>query len=98
MLLNANMMNTILPYIDSQVLWEHTLRMSKDFTSFFYFTMEANENIAFYSTLPFEKGQAFRDIVVYVTPELNDTFLKILNHCQKRSEIEILSQKQVEDS
>jgi hypothetical protein len=72
--------------------------MAKDYSSFFYFTLESNENIAFYSTLPFEKGQFFRDISVYVTPELNNSFQNILAHCQQKNEIEVLSQTIISDS
>lgn len=98
MLLNANMSITKVSYINDRFLWEYKLRMPKDYSSFFYFTLESNENIAFYSTLPFEKGQYFRDISVYVTPELNPTFQSILAHCQKTAEIEILSTASVTDS
>ena len=79
-------------YLESQELVQFTLRMSKEDTSFFYFTLEANENIAFYSTLDFEKGQHYRDIVVHVTPELKTVFKKILIHLQKSRTIEILKQ------
>ena len=71
--------------------------MSKDFTSFLYFTLEANENLCFYSTLPFEKAQAHRDIVVYCTPELKDPFDKVIKHLMKRAKITVLSEQLVLD-
>ena len=84
-------------YITDKKLTKTVLRMPKDFTSFFYFTMESNENIGFYSTLPFEKGQAHRDIVVYTTPELHPDFQNILKHCGKRQELEILEKALIDD-
>lgn len=78
------------------------LRMSKAYSSFFYFTLEANENICFYSTLPFEKGQSFRDIVVYTTVELKENFICILNHCMNsklhQNDIEILEHTIINDT
>lgn len=87
-------MNT---YTESQKLHKTVLRMAKNYSSFFYFTMEANENIAFYSTMAFEKGQNHRDIVVYTTPELHPYFQKILAHCQKNNEIQILEESEFID-
>ena len=80
-------------YSDKREIVEYLLRMEKSYSSFFYFTLEANEGIAFFSTMPFEKGQQFRDIVVRTTPELEKDLVSIINHCSKKAEIEILSQK-----
>ena len=84
-------------YKETNQLIQTTIRMQKDATSFFYFTMESNENISFYSTLPFEKGQIFRDIIVTSTPELQETFESILKHCSKTIEITLLEQKTIQD-
>ena len=84
-------------YSSENKLIKTLLRMSKDYSSFFYFTLEANENICFYSTMPFEKGQAYRDIVVYCTPELDDHFQGVLKHCQKNHEIEVIESSIVND-
>lgn len=84
-------------YQESLNLTKTVLRMSKDYTSFFYFTLESNENNCFYSTLPFEKGQSYRDILVYCTPELDEAFQQILKHCQKKQKITILEKSLVSD-
>ena len=85
-------------YIEDQNLTKTILRMPKVETSFFYFTMEANENMAFYSTLPFEKGQNYRDIVVYTTPELYQNLKKIVSHLLKRgAHFEILEEVLIAD-
>lgn len=92
MLLKQNQGIHLKTYSNSQELTQITVRMDKMDTSFFYFTLEANENICFYSTLDFEKGQKHRDIVVYITPELLQDFKNILNHLQKFRSIQVLSE------
>ena len=84
-------------YTAKNKLTKTLLRMTKDYSSFFYFTLEANENIWFYSTMPFEKGQAHRDIVVYCTPELDAHFQGVLKHCQKGHEIEVIESSIIDD-
>ena len=85
-------------YLDNQVLKQFILRMDKNDTSFFYFTMESNENVCFYSTLNFEKGQKFRDIIIHVTPELEEHFLGVLQHQKKKRSIEILDESYTTDA
>lgn len=85
-------------YLNSNKLFELILRMPKNDTSFVYFTLEANENKSFYSTLPFDKGQLFRDMVIMTTPEFKDQVLSIIEHCKKNTDLEILSQSFIEDS
>ena len=70
-------------YKEDKLLLRTTLSMEKDVTSFLYFTLEANEGICFYSTLPFEKGDKYRDIVLYSTPELKPDLENILSHLKK---------------
>jgi hypothetical protein len=84
-------------YTNSHKLFEIILRMPKNDTSFVYFTLEANENKSFYSTLPFEKGQLSRDMVIMSTPEFKDQLLSIIEHCKKTTDIEILSQQFIDD-
>ncbi|MBT4792564.1 MAG: hypothetical protein HON90_13410 [Halobacteriovoraceae bacterium] len=85
-------------YTQNKILSKFILRMDKSYSSFFYFTLEANENICFYSTLPHEKGQRYRDIVVYTTPELRKVFINILQHCKKNQEIEVLLDTEICDT
>lgn len=51
------------------------LRVSKDQAAFLYFQLEANEGLAFYSTLDQSLQEAFRDIELFspmlLEPELN---------------------------
>lgn len=84
-------------YKNTSALVQYLLRMPKNYSSFFYFTLEANEGIAFYSTLPFEKSQNYRDIIVRCTPELEAALENIIQHCQKSAEIEILNKELISD-
>ncbi len=84
-------------YTKTKKLIKFVLRMPKEETSFFYFTLESNENIAFYSTLDFEKGQAYRDIIVFTTPELLEYLNRILDHLSKTLRIETLSIQEISD-
>lgn len=88
-------MNT---YIETKTLNKIVLRMDKSYSSFLYFTLESNENISFYSTLAFEKGQKFRDIVIYTTPELYPHLQHVLEYSMKRAEIEVIESCQIIDS
>lgn len=83
-------------YTQSHKLYEITLRMSKDYTSFLYFILESNENIAFYSTLPFEKGQSYRDVVIRSTPELQKDLQSILEHLKNKITYDVLGEKYLE--
>jgi hypothetical protein len=84
-------------YLEKKEIVEYLLRMDKSYSSFFYFTLEANEGVAFFSTMPFEKGQQFRDILVRTTPELEKELINIISHCSKKAEIEILSNQTLSD-
>ena len=72
-------------------LVQYLLRMPKADSSFFYFVLEANEGIAFYSTMPFTKGQMYRDIQVTCTKELDLELSNIIKHCNSKLSIEELS-------
>lgn len=87
-----------LTHNNDQVLKKITLRMPKSTSSFFYFALESNENIGFYSTLPFEKHQEFRDVVVISTPELYGHLKGIINHYQDHCQHQILSEEEIIDS
>ena len=86
------------PYISSKKLIKYTFRLPKAFSSFFYFTLESNENLAFYSTLSHKTGDTHRDIVVRTTPELENQFKSLVDHCKKKGDIELLSREEEDDS
>ena len=84
-------------YTEDKKIFQIHARVSKNESSFLYFTLEANENVAFYSTIPFEKGQAYRDIVINCTPELKTHLLGVLDHLQKKIKIEVLKEELIDD-
>lgn len=81
-----------------QVLNKVVLRMPKCASSFFYFALESNENIAFYSTLPFEKHQQYRDIEIFSSPELYSHLTHLIEHYQETCQIQKLSEEKITDS
>lgn len=85
-------------YISSKKLRQVTIRLQKEHSSFFYFTMEANDNIAFYSTLPGERNSSVRDILITLTPELSKTMDQIFEHFKTRYPLEILKDEIIIDS
>ncbi|MBL7665018.1 MAG: DUF4911 domain-containing protein [Bacteriovoracaceae bacterium] len=80
-------MNT---YLENKKLNYYVLEMPKEDSSFFYFTLESNEGICFYSTLDFEKGEKTRKVEVHVPPEWNHSFLSLLEHLSKTISFKIL--------
>ncbi|MBD65783.1 MAG: hypothetical protein CME62_11285 [Halobacteriovoraceae bacterium] len=82
----------------TQELVEYEISVSKDKSSFVYFTLESNENICFYSTKDFEKGSLTRELLIRCTPELKPELDSILKHLQKKFPITFLSQKIIKDS
>lgn len=79
----------------SDRLLKTTYRMSKNETALFYFFLESRDNLCFYSTLPFEKGQQWRDIVTYCTESLIDPFKSTIRHMNNSISFEILSEEMV---
>lgn len=43
-------------------IYHLVVRLAKEHSAFFYFTLEANEGLGFYSTLPHIEGDLHRDI------------------------------------
>ena len=48
--------------IEKTKLFHIIVRLPKEDSAFLYFLLESHEGLAFYSTLPHEIGQAYRDI------------------------------------
>lgn len=85
-------------YIETQELIEYHIRLSKEKSSFLYFILESNENLCFYSTLPFEKGSTTRELCIRCTPELEEQVAALIEHCQSKFDIEIISCKTIKDN
>lgn len=74
------------------------VRVPKSESAFFYFQLEANENLAFYYTLKHRTGAAYRDVAI-LSPwcfkeEVNDLLKRLAD---APVELEIIEQKEVPD-
>lgn len=78
-------------------LHHRILRLSKEDTSFLYFTLESNEGIAFYSTLPFEQAQEYRDVTIKCPIELKPQLDGILEHFKLKTNYEEIKSEIIED-
>lgn len=84
-------------YMEDKKLRNVVIRLAREHSSMFYFIMESNDNVAFYSTLPFAKDALHRDITVHCTPELSDTMDIILDQFKKKYPLEVLQDELVND-
>ena len=71
-------------------IYKIVIRVPKRESAFTYFTLEANEGIGFYSTLPFEKGDMFRDIEITCSISLKSELEHIVEVLGKAFPIEFL--------
>ena len=55
------------------------IRMRKEDSVFVYFVFEAHEGICSYSTLPFEKSDAHRDMILRIPPDFEQEVQEVLN-------------------
>ena len=83
---------------ETKKIYNVILRISKRNSSFLYFTLEANENIAFYSTVVQTQPCDYRDIDIKCTIDLKDNLTKILEHFSKENPYEVLSEQILIDS
>jgi len=75
---------------EQNALMTTTIRVLKEHSSFLYFTFEASEGIAFYSTKEDSAGMPYRDIELNHTPEYNEAVISILNKLSERFTIDWL--------
>ena len=66
------------------------IEVPKNESSFVYFTLEANEGLCFYSTLPHNEGSQVREIQIFITKSLHNEFLTVFNFLKKKVEIKIV--------
>lgn len=83
---------------ETKKLRQVCIRVTKADSSFVYFTFEANEGLAFYSTLDESSDTHHRDLIIHTTPEYYDPLMGVIEHLRKKMPIEILSEQEVEDS
>lgn len=81
----------------SKKLKQIRARVDKAGSSFVYFTLEANEGIAFYSTLDESSDENHRDLLIHTTPEYYAPLMAVLERLREKTPIEILSEQEVDD-
>ncbi|MBC77906.1 MAG: hypothetical protein CME64_18005 [Halobacteriovoraceae bacterium] len=91
-------MREIMNHHETKKLRQMRLRVTKADSSFLYFTFESNEGLAFYSTLNESSDEHHRDILLHTTPEYYTPVLNLLEHLRKKMPIEVLFDKEIEDS
>lgn len=84
-------------YKNDKLLTRLVCRLTKAGSSYFYFTLESNEGLAFYSTLNESIDEDHRDILIHSPIELTQHLDHLINECQKFVEIQVISREVIED-
>ncbi len=71
-------------------LFHYVVRLNKEDSAFFYFQFEANEGLCFYSTLPFNPHDQFRDLDLKGDLRLRDQVDHVLSKMSEKFPIEYL--------
>ena len=81
----------------SAQLFHYVVRLAKEDSAFFYFQLEANDGICFYSTLPYTPHDQFRDIDLKGDILLKKEMDYILEVCGAKFAIEFLVNETIDD-
>jgi hypothetical protein len=84
-------------YQSTQLLRKIIIRVPKEHSSFCYFTLEANEGMAFYSTLESSLKKQYRDILIHTPIELSENLMNILEHLKHQVDLTILENETITD-
>ncbi len=81
----------------SSQLFHYVLRLNKEDSAFFYFQLEANEGLCFYSTLPYEPHTQYRDLDLKGDILLKKEIELLIENCSKKFHIDILINEIIPD-
>jgi hypothetical protein len=81
----------------SSQLFHYIIRLNKEDSAFFYFQLEANDGVCFYSTIDHPHHAQYRDIELRGDILLKKEMEHILNECAKKFKIEILLDETILD-
>ena len=84
-------------YNHSSQLFHYIIRLNKEDSAFFYFQLESNEGLCFYSTLAYEPHTQYRDIDLKGDILLRDDIRRMLDQCAKKFKIDILIDEIIPD-
>jgi hypothetical protein len=71
-------------------LFHYIIRLSKEDSAFFYFQLESNDGLCFYSTLEHPHHAQYRDIELKGDVLFKKEALHLINECKKKFPIEVL--------
>lgn len=74
----------------TQELFHIIIRVPKEHSAFTYFQLEANEGLAFYSTLDHLNGQTYRDIDLKGPKELEAELRRLIDSLSSSFSIEYM--------
>lgn len=69
-------------------IFHFVIRVPKEHSAFTYFQLEANDGLAFYSTLPHHEGQTYRDIELRGSKALEPELKRLLEFLSQKFSIE----------
>jgi hypothetical protein len=78
-------------------LFHYIIRMNKADSAFFYFQLESNDGLAFYSTLSYDPHTQYRDIDLKGDLLLRDEIVHLLDYCSLKIKFEILVDEIITD-
>lgn len=81
----------------STQLFHYVIRLNKEDSAFFYFQLEANDGLCFYSTLPYEHHAQHRDIDLKGDLRLKKEVTSMIDYCSQKFPIEILVDETIPD-
>lgn len=81
----------------SSQLFHYVVRMNKEDSAFFYFQLESNEGLCFYSTLSYEPHTQYRDIDLKGDVLLKKEIGQLLVQCSTKFKIDILVDEIIPD-
>ena len=85
-------------YRETKELYYCRLRVPKDEAYFLYFTLEANEGMAYYSTLEDSLSGQYRDIDVRAPIEWKEPLLALISRLQSEIRLDVVEEKILSDS
>jgi hypothetical protein len=85
-----------MPNYSSQ-LFHYVVRLNKEDSAFFYFQLEANDGLCFYSTLPYEPHTQYRDLDLKGDILLKNEIDLLIKHCSLKFPVDILINETIPD-
>ncbi len=82
---------------ETRQLFHFVIRLNKEDSAFFYFQLEANDGLAFYSTKEYPEHAQYRDIDLKGDIKLKREVEHLLDYCSQRFPVQILLDEDLND-